>query len=455
MKRVRPETPRVVIGDNIPLNEKDSNSSNSNEVILRNFSNFMRQIVDSDNEKFLNGDINVIDYVLAKYLKMKIDELKNLKKLSIRINGSYGLLNQFGQRLTELVYLKLNNSFIQNFSDLGTSFTGLQILQINNCKLKDLNGIICLERLEIMEAKNNEISDLIDLEMCTSITQLDLENNLVENKENIFFLGSLDKLTYINLLGNPIKNYEEKLKELLPNLKEIDKSRNICEENDKIKNIGYENTKVINNIFNNKNKNIESNTKNEMTNSIKVSSSISTYNESKSISSKDDKLSTRDPLVSHEFPGRENENENTEREDINTIGKNTTIESEIITDKIQQFFGNKSKFNLNLNLNELHSKEVKDLKPVVIKKKENKEIKMLRESFYKDSQKASSNATSTNDLFNSHKSNNATGPTTGIKLFKNIQNKNLDKVVIKSKDPKSKNDKFLEELRARRLAGNK
>jgi len=54
---------------------------------------------------------------------------------------------------------------------------------MNDCKLKDLSGIICFEHLEILEAKNNQISDLIELEMCTSIKKLDLENNLIENQD--------------------------------------------------------------------------------------------------------------------------------------------------------------------------------------------------------------------------------------------------------------------------------
>ena len=63
----------------------------------------------------------------------------------------------------------MNDSSIQRVDDLGSNFSHLKILQINNCKLKDLNGIICFEQLEILEAKNNETSDLIEMEMNTSL----------------------------------------------------------------------------------------------------------------------------------------------------------------------------------------------------------------------------------------------------------------------------------------------
>ena len=433
MKRTRPQTPKVVIG---PNTEDDSIESNTqNDTILKNFPSFMRQIVESKNEQFLNGGVNIIDYVIAKYLNISIDDLKSLKKLSIKINGSYGLLNQFGQRLTELIYLKLNDSFIQSINDLGTNFINLKILQINNCKLKDLSGIVCFEHLEIMEAKNNEISDLIELEMCSSIKKLDFENNLIENEENIYFLGSLEKLEYVNLIGNPIKNYETKLKELLPNLKDLNTPKEICE-------------------------NLEETVSNKFS-SVKTSQSISTDNKSKSENkSKQDIKTNMNTTISNVFQ------------------KTTNIENSTSTDGFGNsvkvdFCGTKTKFDFNVNLNELQAN--KDLKPVITRRKENKEIQLLRDSFTKSSMNTTGNSS---DLFKSNKfcnsnSNSKTNticdgesvekggfnfnklgtPITGLKLIKNIRNRNLDKIITKGKH--TKNDKFFEELKNIRLTGNK
>ena len=85
MKRARPETPRVIIGDNLSGSIKRGGGNTQNDTLFKNFSNFMRQIIDSENDKFLNGDINVIDYVLAKYLKMNITDIQNLQKLMANI----------------------------------------------------------------------------------------------------------------------------------------------------------------------------------------------------------------------------------------------------------------------------------------------------------------------------------------------------------------------------------
>ena len=424
MKRPRPETPHVFIGENL-VSRQTSNESAKNDLFFRNFSNFMRQIVDNENDKFLNGDINVIDYVLAKYLKLNISEIQNLSKLNIKINGSYGLLNQFGQRLSNLKFLKLNDSFIQRIDDLGSNFKNLKILQINNCKLKDLSGIICFQELEILEAKNNEISDLIELEMCTSLTKINLENNLIEDEQNIYFLSSLDNLDYINLSGNPIKNYQNKLKELLPNLKEIDVQKEICDEVD---------------IYNN---------------NIILNSSINKIEDKKEINiTESTKLST-----STDFK----KNESGENDDVEIVDDNNNI--------IQELMESKTKFDFkNTNIKDLKPK--KDLKPVIAKKKESKEIKILRETFSKESEKKeikninnkSINASKNDNLMSSNKFKKGTFGT-GIRALKDMKVKN-EKIVIKSKNINSNNkerkehkdnkeDKFFEELKKKRMMGNK
>ena len=418
MKRQRPETPRVIIGDNISGPIKRGGINSQTETIFKNFSNFMRQIIDSENDKFLNGDINVIDYVLAKYLKMNITDLHNLKKLTIRINGSYGLLNQFGQRLTNLKFLKLNDSFIQSIEDLGTNFKNLKILQINNCKLKDLTGIICFQQLEILEAKNNEISDLIELEMSSSIKKLNLENNLIENEENIYFLSSLDDLEYINLLGNPIKNYETKLKELLPNLKEIDVPKDICDETD---------------IYNNNIITTENNDEKNKIEDLKDSININDNTQSTKVSSS---------LELKKSQGGETDN-------LEVVDNNNNI--------IQELMESKTKFDFKKNsINDL--RPPKDLKPVIAKKKESKEIKRLRETFSKDKQKNEAEnknlvASKNNDISSSRYSNNIFS--SGFKTLKDIKVKNKEKIVITSKNTNQKSDKFMEELKKKRMMGNK
>ena len=437
MKRARPETPHVFIGENIQTRQSPNNNA-KNDLILRNFSNFMRQIVDNENDKFLNGDINVIDYVLAKYLKLNITEIQNLRKLNIKINGSYGLLNQFGQRLVNLKFLKLNDSFIQSIDDLGSNFKNLKILQINNCKLKELNGIICFQQLEILEAKNNEISDLIELEMSTSLVKINLENNLIEDEQNIYFLSSLDNLEYINLMGNPIKNYEKKLKELLPNLKEIDVQKEICDDEDIYNNYNdnddFGNTNRI--ILSSSNNNIKSNKEDKKDNII-----INNITEST-------KLSTSTDLK---------KNESGENDNVEIVDDNNNI--------IQELMESKTKFDFKkTNIKDLKPK--KDLKPVIAKKKENKEIKILRETFSREGGKNEIKNINNRNIGVSKNDNLVSSAkfkkgmfSSGIRTLKDMKGKN-EKIVIKSKNTKDikehkGGDKFFEELKKKRMMGNK
>ena len=346
-----------------------------------------------------------------------------MKKLTIRINGSYGLLNQFGQRLINLQFLKLNDSFIQSIDDLGSNFKNLKILQINNCKLKDLSGIICFEQLEIFETKNNEISDLIELEMSTTIVKLNLENNLIENEQNIYFLSSMDNLVYINLLGNPIKNYENKLKELLPNLKQIDVQKDICDEID----IYDDDIKSFNNS------------------GLKLSSSIKKEEPKETINiTESTKLSTSTDLK---------KNESGENDNVEIVDDNNNI--------IQDLMESKTKFDFkNTNIKDL--RPTKDLKPVIAKKKESKEIKFLRETFSKEEKNEKKNLNINNKIKLNSKNENLLNSnkykkpmfSSGIKALKDIKKTN-EKIVIKSKNTNEKSDKFLEELKKKRIMGNK
>jgi hypothetical protein len=275
--------------------------------------------------------------------------------------------------------------------------------------------------LEILEAKNNEISDLIELEMCSSIKKLNLENNSIENDQNIYFLSSLEDLEYINLLGNPIKNYEKKLKELLPNLKEIDVQKEICDE------IDIYNNSIIT-------------TENTIENDYKLKNSINSINVDSNTEST--KLSTSIDIK---------KNESAEIDNVEIVDNNNNI--------IQELMESKTKFDFRKNsINDL--RPTKDLKPVIAKKKENQEIKILRETFSKDTQKKEiGNKNIGNNKINDSEANRYKNNvfSSGFKTLKDIKGKNKEKIVITSinANSNSKKDKFLEELKMRRMMGNK
>ena len=204
--RPRPNTPLIQIYN---PNTKDNikEVKKTNDSVLKNFSNFMKEIIENRNESsFLSGDKNIVKFVLSKYLNIPEDELSHIKKLSVIITNDYGLLNQFGNFLPELKLLKLNGSNILSFNDIGTNFNKIECLQMKNCHLKDLSGIICMQNLKILDIENNEVSDLLDIDMCTQLKKIVLKNNKISDSDNLTFLSSIANLEYVDLRNNPICN---------------------------------------------------------------------------------------------------------------------------------------------------------------------------------------------------------------------------------------------------------
>ena len=220
--RPRPNTPLIQIFN---PNKKDNikEVKKTNDSVLKNFSNFMKEIIENRNESsFLSGDKNIVKFVLSKYLNIPEDELSHIKKLSVIITNDYGLLNQFGNFLPELKLLKLNGSNILSFNDIGTNFNKIECLQMKNCHLKDLDGIICMQNLQILDIENNEVSDLIDIDMCSELKKIILKNNKIKELDNLTFLSSITNLEYIDLRDNPIcesENIDEKIENNLNEVK--------------------------------------------------------------------------------------------------------------------------------------------------------------------------------------------------------------------------------------------
>ena len=161
-------------------------------------------------EDILEGKVNIIDKIIQKYMPSSNDNKviqihQGLTSLSLKIDKNFNMLNDIGYRLPNLISLDLSGSEIESIMDIGTSFNKLEKLNVSNCGLSDLNGIICFNNLKELIASNNKITDLIYIEMCEELKVIDLSNNLIEDENNLLFLNSCPKLQKIILTGNKIK----------------------------------------------------------------------------------------------------------------------------------------------------------------------------------------------------------------------------------------------------------
>ena len=192
---------------------KNYTISEYNKIVSSiNNNNNRNQIKDKNKyeEDILEGKINIIDTIIQKYLPSSNDNKviqihQGLTSLSLKIDKDFNMLNDIGYRLPNLISLDLSGSEIESIMDIGTSFKKLEKLNVSNCGLSDLNGIICFNNLKELNASNNKITDLIYVEMCEELKVIDLSNNLIEDENNLLFLNSCPNLQKVILTGNKIK----------------------------------------------------------------------------------------------------------------------------------------------------------------------------------------------------------------------------------------------------------
>ena len=193
-------------------NSKNYSISEYNKIVSSINNNEKNKIKNKNNyeEDILEGKINIIDKIIQKYMPTSNDNKviqihQGLTSLSLKIDKNFNMLNDIGYRLPNLLSLDLSGSEIESIMDIGTSFNKLEKLNVSNCGLTDLDGIICFNNLKELNAANNKITDLIYVEMCEELRVIDLSNNLIEDENNLLFLNSCPKLKKVILTGNKIK----------------------------------------------------------------------------------------------------------------------------------------------------------------------------------------------------------------------------------------------------------
>ena len=167
------------------------------------------------NEKFLANALGGIE----------VSELSTLNKLELRVDTTCHSLQVTGEILPSLEYLKLNDSIIASFRDVGTSFKNVRVLHIARCELKEVQGIQAFEQLEELYISYNEIDDLFDISFCEHLQILDFEGNNINSIDNLYYLRRLSRLTDLNLKHNAVSkefSYHAKIKENVPNLQVLD-----------------------------------------------------------------------------------------------------------------------------------------------------------------------------------------------------------------------------------------
>jgi len=167
------------------------------------------------NEKFLAMALGGIE----------VSELALLPKLELRVDTTCHSLQVTGEILASLEYLKLNDSIVRTFRDLGTSFKNVRVLHIARCELKEVQGIQAFEQLEELYISHNAIDELFDVSFVANLSVLDFEGNKVSSVEQLKYLRRMHRLTEVNFKNNSVSKefaYCQTIAEVVPKLQILD-----------------------------------------------------------------------------------------------------------------------------------------------------------------------------------------------------------------------------------------
>ena len=168
-----------------------------------------------------------LDYISERKLRKLSGEedLTQVKKLTLSIDTREHSLSLLGHLTPNLRELKLTDSVLRSFRDLGTSLKNLRILHASKCKISDLDGISVLPGLEELYVPFNKIQDVTPLAMHEHLQVLDLEGNCIDDFQQVDQLSTCDVLTSLVLNLNPVKevvHYRRAVAQLVPRLTSLD-----------------------------------------------------------------------------------------------------------------------------------------------------------------------------------------------------------------------------------------
>ncbi|XP_063295570.1 leucine-rich repeat-containing protein 9 [Pelobates fuscus] len=159
----------------------------------------------------LPGEVNANCYSMITSVNFdgqNIFRITNLEKLeNLRwASFSNNFLTKIEglERCVKLEELSLDGNCIVNLEGLS-KLTELRHLSINNNQLASFDGDIDkLNHLHFLSAEYNNITSLAGLQKATTLFELYLSYNKIDNNQEIYYVKGLTNLVILDLLGNPI-----------------------------------------------------------------------------------------------------------------------------------------------------------------------------------------------------------------------------------------------------------
>ena len=147
------------------------------------------------------------------------------QQLEMQVDSEEYNLSIAGERLPNILRLKLNESKIPSIRDLGTGWKNLRILWLSRCGLEDLQGMSALPSLTELYVSFNDVCDITPVADLENLEVLDLESNRVEDLNGVEYLGFCRSLVQLTLEGNPVcaqEGYRRRVVNQIPQLVSLD-----------------------------------------------------------------------------------------------------------------------------------------------------------------------------------------------------------------------------------------
>ena len=113
--------------------------------------------------------IDSFDFVRDEYTAERLRaisgeaDLEDVYNLELEVDTAQQSIAHLGELVPNLETLKLTNSRVESFRDLGTRLRNLKILWVTRCGITELDGIVALSGLQELYIAFNDVSDLSPL----------------------------------------------------------------------------------------------------------------------------------------------------------------------------------------------------------------------------------------------------------------------------------------------------
>jgi len=115
--------------------EYDDEDEKENFNAFANMQEKLFEIIESEE---VEDVVDLNQKFLAQSFGVDEDQLALLPKIELRVDTRCHNLQVTGEILSSLEFLKLNDSIIGSFRDIGTSFKSVRVLNIARCELKEV-----------------------------------------------------------------------------------------------------------------------------------------------------------------------------------------------------------------------------------------------------------------------------------------------------------------------------